>query len=352
MYIAIAIIIFGLLVTVHELGHFFAAKAVGVRVNEFAIGMGPILLKKQGKETKYTLRVFPVGGFCAMEGEEENSDDPGSFLNKSLWRRLTILVAGSLMNFIAGFLIILILFANAPAFSTNTLSGFMDGFPNSTTNPLLPGDTVYSVDGERIYLSSDIQTFLMRGNGKTADIVVIRDGKKVMLKDFPISLKEYTVNGKTYTRYGFYIKTEEATFINKVKYSWYNSLSFVRLVRISLGDLIGGKAGMKDLSGPVGIVGVINDVGNSAPNFLEALENISYIFAFIAINLAVMNLLPIPALDGGRIFFMFVTWAIEKISRRKVNPKYEGYIHATGFFLLIGLMVFILFNDILKMVVK
>ncbi len=352
MYIALAIIIFGLLVTVHELGHFTAAKAVGVKVNEFAIGMGPVLLKKQGKETKYSLRLFPIGGFCALEGEEENSDDPRSFLNKSLWRRFVVLVAGSFMNFVAGFLIILILFSGAGAFSTTTLSGFMDGFPNRDANPLFAGDTIYSIDSERIYLSSDISTFLMRGNGKTADLVVIRDGKKVLLKDFPIALREYTINGKTSTRYGFFIKTEEATFLNKLKYSWYNSISFVRLVRISLGDLLGGKAGMKDLSGPVGIVGVINDVGNKSENMTEAFENIAYIFAFIAINLAVMNLLPIPALDGGRIFFMLVTWAIEKISRRKVNPKYEGYIHATGFFLLIGLMVLVLFNDIVKLVVK
>jgi len=350
MYIALAIIVFGLLVTVHELGHFFAAKSVGVKVNEFAIGMGPIVLKKQGKETLYSLRLFPIGGFCAMEGEEENTEDPGSFFSKPLWKRLIVLVAGSFMNFVAGFLIILILFANAAAFSTTTLSGFMDGFPNQTASPLMAGDKVYSINGEHIYLSSDITTFLSRGNGKTADIVVVRDGKKILLDDFPIALKDYVVDGKTYTRYGFYIQNEDATILTKIKYTWYNSLSFVRLVRLGLGDLISGKAGMKDMSGPVGIVGMINDVGNQSKNTTEAIENIMYICAFIAINLAVMNMLPIPALDGGRIFFMLITYVIEKISRRKVNPKYEGYIHATGFFLLIGFMVVVLFNDIVKLV--
>lgn len=350
MYIAIAILMFGALVTIHELGHFTAAKALGVKVNEFAIGMGPVLLKRQGRETKYSLRALPIGGFCAMEGEEEESNDPRSFLNKPVWRRFIILIAGSFMNFLAGFLIILILYWNTAAFPTTRIGGFMDGFPNSSSSPIKAGDQFYSIDGERIYLSSDISIFLSRGNGKTADIVVIRDGKKVLLKNYPMALREYEVDGQKVTRYGFYIESEKATFANKLEYTWYNSVSFVRLVRLGLGDMISGKAGVKDLSGPVGIVGMINDVGTSAESTSDALENIAYICAFIAINLAVMNMLPLPALDGGRIFFMFVTVIAEKLFRRKINPKYEGYIHAAGFFLLIGLMVFVMFNDIVKLV--
>ncbi len=350
MYIAIAVIIFGALVVIHEIGHFTAAKLLGIKVNEFAVGMGPAILKKQGRETKYSLRLFPIGGFCALEGEDEESGDPRSFNGKPLWKKTVVLIAGSFMNFLAGFLIIVILFSGSAAFSTTTISGFMDGFPNQPSNPLMSGDTFYSINGERIYLSSDISTFLSRGNGKTADIVVVREGKKVLLKDFPLSLREYTVNGQKYMRYGFFIKSEEATFANKLKYSWYNSLSFVRLVRLGISDLANGKAGMKDLSGPVGIVGIINEVGTSSRSVSDAIENILYIGAFIAINLAVMNMLPIPALDGGRIFFMFITYAIEKISRKKVDPKYEGYIHAAGFILLIGLMAVVMFNDIVKLV--
>ncbi|NLL46785.1 MAG: hypothetical protein GX250_08295 [Clostridiales bacterium] len=350
MYIAIAIIVFGLLVTVHELGHFIAAKSLGVKVNEFAVGMGPAILKKQGKETAYSLRLLPVGGFCAMEGEDENSDDPGSFTNKPVWKRLIILVAGSFMNFLAGFLILAVLFSGHGVLTTTTIASFMEGFPNTEASYLQEGDTFYSIDGERIYLTNDITTFLSRGNGKTADIVVIRDGKKVLLKDFPMELREYELNGEKVSRYGFYLKAEKATLGHKLRHSWYNSISFVRMVKMGLGDLLSGNVGVKELSGPVGIVGIINDVGTAAESRSAALSNIAYICAFIAINLAVMNMLPIPALDGGRIFFMLVTLAIEKISRKRVNPKYEGYIHVAGFVLLMGLMAFVLFNDIIKLV--
>jgi len=350
MYIAIAIIVFGLLITVHELGHFIAAKSLGVKVNEFAIGMGPAIIKKQGKETLYSLRILPIGGFCAMEGEDEESFDPRSFANKPVWQRFIILVAGSFMNFLAGFLILAVLFSGYTAVTTTTLAGLMEGFPNTETQYLKEGDIFYSINGERVYLAGDITTFLARGNGKTADIVVIRDGKKVFLDDFPIELKEYEVNGQKALRYGLYLKAERATFGLKLRHTWYNAISFVRMVRMGLSDLISGNVGVKELSGPVGIVGMINEVGNTAETKSAAFASIAYICAFIAINLAVMNLLPIPALDGGRIFFMLVTSATELILRRKINPKYENYIHLAGFVLLMGLMVFVFFNDIIKLV--
>jgi len=349
MYIAIAIIVFGLLITVHELGHFLAAKSLGVKVNEFAIGMGPAIIKKQGRETLYSLRALPIGGFCSMEGEDEESNDPRSFANKPLWRRFVILIAGSFMNFLAGFLILAALFSGYGAITTTTLAGFMEGFPNTETG-LREGDTFYSIDGERIYLSNDLSTFLSRGNGKTADIVVIRDGKKVFLNDFPISLREYEINGQKVLRYGIYLKAERATLGLKLRHTWYTSISFVRMVRLGLSDLITGNVGVRELSGPIGIVGIINEVGSAAETKSAAFANIAYICAFIAINLAVMNMLPIPALDGGRIFFMLVTFVAEKILRKRINPKYENYIHLAGFVLLMGLMVFVFFNDILKLV--
>ncbi|HHU06634.1 MAG TPA: hypothetical protein GXZ65_09190 [Clostridiales bacterium] len=350
MYIAIAIIVFGLLITVHELGHFLAAKSLGVKVNEFAIGMGPAIIKKQGRETLYSLRILPIGGFCALEGQDEDSSDPGSFMKKPIWKRFIILVAGSFMNFLAGFLILAALFSGYGTITTTTLAGFMEGFPNTETSYLREGDTFYSIDGERIFLSNDITTFLSRGNGKTADIVVIRDGKKVFLGDFPISLREYEVNGEKVLRYGIYLKAEKATLGLKLRHTWYSSISFVRMVRMGLSDLITGNVGVRELSGPIGIVGIINEVGSTAASKSAAFANIAYICAFIAINLAVMNMLPIPALDGGRIFFMLVTFVTEKILRRRINPKYENFVHLAGFVLLMGLMVFVFFNDILKLV--
>lgn len=348
MYILVAIIIFGLLIFTHEAGHFIAAKSCGVKVVEFAMGMGPQILKKQGKETMYSLRLFPIGGFCAMEGEDTESGDPRAFTNQPVWKRLVILVAGAAMNFLFGFLIILIVFSQANGFLAPTITGFMDGCPYEGESGLMEGDTFYKIDGERIYFSSNVSMFLGRGNGETVDLVLIRDGEKVALEDYPMTLLEYEEDGETIQRYGFYFGVQENSALARLKYSWYCARDYMRLVRISLTDLFSGSVSVNDLSGPVGIVTLMNDVGQESESVSDAFYNIMNLAAFIAINIAVMNLLPIPALDGGRVVFLALTWLIEKISRRKLNPKYEGYIHAAGMALLLVLMVFVMYNDIVK----
>ena len=351
MYIIIAIIIFGILVATHELGHFLMAKACGVKVIEYAIGMGPAIFKKQGKETLYSLRILPLGGYCAMEGEDADSDDPRAFGNQAVWKRLLILVAGAAMNFLTGFLLILLVFSQQEGFMTPTITGFMDGCPYVGEYGLMEGDEFYKINGERIYFSSDVSTYLQRGGKDTADIVLIRDGKKVVLDDYPMTLVEYpTEDGGTELKYGLYFGVKETGALARLKYSWYCALDFVRLVRLSLVDLFTGALGIKDMNGVVGIVSVMNDVGKSSPTFYDAMMNIAYMTALIAINLAVMNLLPIPALDGGRVLFLLLTWIIEKLSRRKLDPKYEGYINAAGLTLLLALTVFVMFNDIWKII--
>jgi regulator of sigma E protease len=350
MYIVIAVIIFGILIASHELGHFLAAKASGVKVLEFSLGMGPVLLKKQGKETLYSLRAFPVGGFCAMEGEDENSADPRAFGNQSAIKRLIILFAGAAMNFLLGFLLIIIIFANVQSFSAPKITGFMDGFPYEGEQGFLEGDTIYKINGERIYFSSNVSTFLERRSGDTADIVLIRDGEKVYLNDFNIVPHEFEQDGQTVLKYGLYFESSESGAWARLKYSWYCSLDFARMARMGFADLVTGAVGVKELSGPVGIVSIINNVGNESDTFMDAIGNIAYLWAFIAINLAVVNLLPIPALDGGRILFLVINWVAEKMIRRKINPKYEGYVHAAGLVLLLGLMVFVMFNDIVRII--
>ena len=350
MYIVIAIIVFGILIATHELGHFLAAKACGVKVLEYAIGMGPTLLKKQGKETLYTLRALPIGGFCAMEGEDDDSPDPRAFGNQSTWRRLVILVAGAAMNFLFGFLLIILIFSQAQAFNTPTITGFMDGYPNQGEQGLMVGDTIYKIDGHRIYFSSNASTYLSRGNGETVDLVIIRDGEKIELNDFPMQLREYEVDGETQLKYGLYFGVKEGGFLASLKYSWYCAVDFVRLIWMSLGDLVTGVVGIRDLSGPVGIVDIMNDVAQDSETFGDAIYNIAYLSAFIAVNLAVMNLLPIPALDGGRILFLIISWVVEHVARRRLDPKYEGYVHTAGFVLLLALMVFVMANDIWRII--
>lgn len=350
LYIILAILMFGVLIAIHELGHFLTAKACGVQVNEFSIGMGPLLLKKQGKETLYSLRLLPIGGFCAMEGEDEASDNPRAFANAALWKKLVILVAGSATNFLAGVLIIIGLYAGAAGFYTPVIQGFMDGFAYEGEEYLMAGDEIVRIDGERVYLYSDIQLLLSRSDGESVDLVIRRNGQLLERNDFPLFLREYDEDGNVVLRYGLYFAAEPATVMDRLRVSLLQCVDFVRMVRMGLMDLFTGRAGLQDLSGPIGIVGVMSEVGEQSANLLAAVENLLYFTAFIAINLAVMNMLPIPALDGGRVFFLLAGGLFTAVTRRKLDPKYEGYLHFAGFMLLLVLMVVVAFNDIAKLV--
>ena len=350
VYILAAILVFGVLIAVHELGHFMAAKACGVRVNEFSIGMGPALWKKQKGETQYSLRLFPVGGFCAMEGEDEDSDDPTALNNQGFWAKLLIFAAGAAMNFIAGLLIILVLYADAQAFYVPVVAGFADGCPLESADGLQEGDRLLRIDGEKVYVYSDIS--LLMGLNKTGafDLQIERNGEVITLRDFTMERREYTdQNGKAYTGYGLYFGAEEATLGRKLSYSWNNAMDFARLVRLSLQMLVTGQAGVKDLSGPVGIVSTMTQVGEQAATTRAAVENIAYLAALIAVNLAVMNLLPLPALDGGKIFFLVVNALCMLTIRKKIPAKFESYVHLAGFALLMLLMLVITFQDVWKL---
>ena len=351
VYILAAILVFGVLIAVHELGHFMAAKACGVRVNEFSIGMGPALWKKQKGETQYSLRLFPVGGFCAMEGEEEDSDDPTALNNQGFWAKLLIFAASAAMNFIAGLLIILILYADAQAFYVPVVAGFADGCPLESADGLQEGDRLLRIDGEKVYVYSDIS--LLMGLNKTGafDLQIKRNGEVITLRDFTMERREYTdQNGKAYTGYGLYFGAEEATLGRKLSYSWNNAMDFARLVRLSLQMLVTGQAGVKDLSGPVGIVSTMTQVGEQAATTRAAVENIAYLAALIAVNLAVMNLLPLPALDGGKIFFLVINAVSMQLFKKQIPAKYENYIHFAGLILLLALMAVITFSDVWKLI--
>ena len=350
IYIIIAIVIFGLLIAIHELGHFLVAKACGVKVLEFSIGMGPQLWHKEGKETKYSLRLFPIGGFCAMEGEDGESDDPRAFGNTAGWKKFLVLIAGSASNFIAGMLLILCLFAASTGYVSTTLSGFVDGFPCQGETMLQAGDEIVSIDGSAVLLYSDISTLLNRGTGKTHDIVVRRDGEKIVLNDLPLTPREYQVEGKKVTMYGLYFQSKEATFGSKLRLGLANSVDFVRMIWWSLEDLFTGAVGFSALSGPIGIVDAMGQMAESADGVRQAVDNLLYFAAFLAINLAFMNLLPLPALDGGRVFFLILNGLAVLLFRRRIPAKYEGYIHFGGLVLLLGLMVVVAVQDVYRII--
>lgn len=350
IYIIIAIVIFGLLIAIHELGHFLVAKACGVKVLEFSIGMGPQLWHKEGKETQYSLRLFPIGGFCAMEGEDGESDDPRAFGNTAGWKKFLVLIAGSASNFIAGMLLILCLFAASTGYVSTTLSGFVDGFPCQGETMLQAGDEIVSIDGSAVLLYSDISTLLNRGNGKTHDIVVRRDGEKITLNDLPLTPREYEVEGKKVTMYGLYFQSKEATFGSKLRLGLANSVDFVRMIWWSLEDLFTGAVGFSALSGPIGIVDAMGQMAESADGVRQAVDNLLYFAAFLAINLAFMNLLPLPALDGGRVFFLILNGLAVLLFRRRIPAKYEGYVHFGGLVLLLGLMVVVAAQDVYRII--
>lgn len=350
VFIFVAIVMFGLLIAVHEFGHFFTAKLFGIRVNEFAIGMGPAIWKKEKGETLYSLRAFPVGGYCAMEGEDEESDDPRAFNRAAGWKQFVVLVAGAAMNFLVGFLLVLFLFSQSEAFYQPTISGFSEGFGIEDCG-LQSGDVILSMNGQRVYYYGNLNLLLPR-QGDTIDWVVEREGKKVRVNDTYMPYQPVVLeDGQTVYQRGLLIGAVErpATLWNVLKFSWYGTLDFVRLVWLGLGDLISGAAGIRDLSGPVGVVSMMTEVGTQSATAEIAAYNIIYLAGMIAVNLAVMNLLPLPALDGGRVFFLLINGVLYRIFRRKIDPKYEGYVHMLGLALLLGLTLTVTISDVGKL---
>ena len=344
-YVLIAILCFGILILAHEFGHFITAKLSGVKVNEFSLFMGPALWKKQKGETLYALRCIPIGGYCAMEGEDGDSEDSRAFGNAKVWKRGVILVAGAAMNFILGFLMLLIFVAIF----------FQNGIPKSTiqnieegrpfAQQLQVGDELYEINGRKVLVRGYETWLLDREADGVHDIVVIRDGEKVELKD--VVMKRDHVGQDGSLLYGFSIGSyEDLRLGNLLSYTWRESINVGRLVWMSLGDLISGRESVKNVSGIVGVVDIVAQAGTQSETVGLGLLNVLYFFAVISINLGVMNLLPIPALDGGRVVCLFVTGAVEKILGRKINPKYEGYLNGFFLMLLIGLMILITFKDV------
>lgn len=353
LYIIVAILIFGVLVATHELGHFATAKLLGVKVNEFAVGMGPALFKREKGETLYSLRLLPIGGFCAMEGEDDDSADPRAFGRAAGWKKIIILCAGALMNFVTGVIIIAILYAPATGFRAEVYGGPLEGYGTEDCG-LIAGDRFLSVDGHRVLVYGNARFYLDRA-GERIDFVVERDGKRVELKNVSLPYQERTDANGNFTRLRGLTMSAVADPTNaagKLLYSWNTAIDFVRVVWISLGDLVTGAVGLRDLSGPVGIVNMMGEVGSQSPTLYDAAWNLGYLAALIAVNLAVMNLLPLPALDGGRVFFLFLNTLLYGLFRKRIDAKYEGYVHLAGLAALMCLMLMVTLSDVGKLIGK
>ncbi len=366
-----ALLVFGIIVLVHELGHFLAAKATGVQVNEFAIGFGPTLFRFGKGETKYSVRLIPLGGFCAMEGEdaagggevsakrsEEAVNNPRSFLRKPVWQRVVITVAGVVMNLLLGFAVLLVQngVCTLPSpdgnvyYAGTQISELKEDTP-SYQSGLRPGDTLLKIDGQRVFSSFDIQFLLQNSDDGVFEMQVRRtvDGKKqtVILPEVTFR-REYSEQTGRYTlRYDFYVNAVPQTIGSTIEQAARTECSVAVTVWRTLRGMFTGQYGLNDLSGPVGTVDAIGDVVQDAvqqEHWQDGLGNVLMLVAMLTVNVGIFNLLPLPALDGGRLLFLI--W--EGITRRPVPPKYEGMVHAIGFALLLLLIIIVTFNDILK----
>lgn len=340
MYILIAILLFGLLIFVHELGHFLTARIFKVTINEFSIGMGPKLISKKSKKSGivYSWRLLPIGGFVSMAGEDEESDDENAFYKKPVWQRIIISMAGSLSNILIGFIVMFIIVSSLPVIKSTTVNSFTD---NSVSNSygLSEGDKITAVAGHHVHIANELVYFIGRYGNEPVDITVERGGEKIVLKG--VEFPTYTVSGVVFGDYDFYIDNASKNPGSIIKNGFYQALLTIRTVYDSLFDLITGKYGVKDMSGPVGVTTVISDVAKKGDAY-----QLWYIFVLLAMNLGIMNLIPFPALDGGRVLMLIV----ELITRRPVNKKVEGYINLAGMAVLLLFMAFITCKDVIQLI--
>ncbi len=338
--ILVAILLFGVVIFIHECGHFFFAKLFGVKVNEFAIGFGPTLFKFGKGETTYSLRLLPFGGFCSMEGEDEESDNAGAFSKKPVWKRLVIVVAGAMNNLLLGLILVGVLLAMSGSYGTREVTYFTEDSMSASTGLQL-GDEILKIDGRSIYCATDISYMLMNSRDASVDMVVRRDGVKTELDN--VTFRTQEVEGHNIIELDFKVVGKRVTITQPfafIKEAFLETVSLGRLVWMSLFDIVTGRYGLNEIMGPVGI---INETGKA---ITMGIENALYILALLTVNLGIMNLLPIPAVDGGRVVFLI----IEGIRRKPVPAKYEGWVHGIGLILLLLLSVLIMGNDILRLI--
>ncbi|MBQ8525562.1 MAG: RIP metalloprotease RseP [Clostridia bacterium] len=332
-----AIVVFCVIIFIHEFGHFITAKLFKMTVHEFSIGMGPKLFGFARGGTEYTLRALPLGGFVRLEGEDGGSDDVNAFCNKSAFARFVVLASGAVMNFILGFVIFVFIMSQQAGFYTNITGEVLPDSAFADAG-VVSGDRIVKMSGEdfssKISDYNDINLFVYKNGNNSSEITFERDGETFVKSIAP----KYSEADGRYL-YGFRPYVEPKSFGGVFKYAYYNSVYVIKAVVISLTDLIRGMVSVSEMSGPVGIVG---EIGNAARSGILSLLSLA---ALISINLGVMNLLPIPALDGGRLLFIL----IEIIRRKPLPAEKEAIVHAVGFALLIAFMLVITFFDITKL---
>lgn len=340
--IILSIIIFSIIIIFHELGHFLVAKKCDVKVNEFCLGLGPTLFSVQKGETTYALKLLPFGGACVMEGEDEASSDSRAFQNKTVWQRFAIVVAGPVFNFIMAYVLSVILLG-AVGYEVPSISGVMDGY-DAKEQGLQAGDTIVALDDYRVHFYQEISIYSFFHPGKTVEVTYERDGKEQVAVVTPTYDEEtgrylLGIQGNM-TRVRGNLPTTLAYGFHEIKFQIYTTFQSLKM-------LVTGQLGLNDLSGPVGIVKTIGDTYDASVSSgaFYVVINMLNIAILLSANLGVMNLLPLPALDGGRLVFFL----LEAVRGKRVDEEIEGRVHFLGFALLMVLMVVVMCNDIHKL---
>lgn len=338
MGIILAILVFGTIVFVHELGHFLLAKANGIRVDEFSIGMGPRLLSKVKGETRYSLKLFPIGGSCMMGEDDVDDVSEGSFNSKSVWARIAVVAAGAVFNFILAFIFAVII-VGYTGYDEPVISGVVPGF-SAEAEGMQAGDRILKMNNKKINLWREVTYYNMFHPGETVELVYERDGEKQEVTLVPKQDEDgnYLLGVTSPGEY------KKANVLTALQYGVYEVKFWISTTIESLKMLITGSVGMDQLSGPVGIVDIVDDTYEQSKSYgvVVVLMQMLNIGILLSANLGVMNLLPLPALDGGRLVFLI----IEAIRGKRVAPDKEGMVHMIGMLLLFALMIFVLFNDL------
>ncbi len=343
----IAILIFGLIIGIHEFGHFIVAKLNHIQVNEFAIGMGPKLLHFRKGETTYSLRLFPIGGFCSMEGEDQSSENPNAFEKKAVWRRMLVVLAGAFMNLVLGFVLITVLLCTSTKIPSTVIARFAETTNSagetvtaseSERSGLRVGDKIIAIDGSHILSATDLIYKLQTTETDSYDVTVKRDGARVVVENVKFH------NDNTDGLLDFAVEGKSKNPVNVVTYAAKDTAATAKLIWMSLVELVSGKYSLQDLSGPVGTVSVIEQAASSGENLLERVQSVMNLTIFITVNVGVFNLLPIPGLDGSRFVFLL----IEAIRRKTVPKNREAMVHLIGMAALFLLMILVTVQDITR----
>ena len=369
LYLLLTLLLLSIMVVIHELGHFLVAKLFKVTILEFSVGMGPAIFttKKKKKaeladdepiqqtepadttlnttepeKTVFSIRALPIGGYVSMAGEDDSSTDENAFCNKAAWQRFLITVAGPIMNILLGiicmFSLVGIQSAQDGYLASNTIYGFQESaVSDKCEEPLMAGDTVIKVDGVRVHTGNELVYEIMNSGYEPIDLVVIRNGETITLHD--VKFPSESESGATFGSYDFIVYSEKATFPVIIKHSVFRSFSTVKVIIDSLKDMLTGRYGAEAVSGPIGMAGAVGDAARAGATSLL------YLFTLITMNLGVFNLLPLPALDGGRIIFVLV----EMVARKPIKREIEQTINTVGLMILMGLMLLITAKDIFNL---